>query len=116
MRASVCIRIELSFAERVKLLRNEYLHLEQDRALLCAQLDCLLPLHGHAKVDDWKALAAREAWDELVARLLSEHYDPAYLRSIGRNFAQIESATTLAPESAAREDYARLARALAAAN
>lgn len=92
MRASPCVVLELPLAERVRLLREEYLHFEQDRAALDAQLDCLTALHGRDRIAQWKALAAGERWEELVERLLVEHYDPAYLKSIDRNFAQIGGA------------------------
>ena len=114
MRASECIKLELAMPERVSLLRDEYLHLERDHTTLFTQLDCLVPLHGRARVEAWKELATHEAWEELVARLLAEHYDPAYLRSIGRNFARIEEAQTFTLASADQQDFARLARALAA--
>jgi len=113
MRASECLRLELPLAERIRLLRDEYLHLEQDRVTLFTQLDCLVALHGREKVQDWKLLAERGAWEKLVERLLLDHYDPVYLRSIGRNFTRVEDALSIAPASAAEADFARLARELA---
>jgi len=114
MRGSACLRLELPLAERIRLLRDEYLHLEQDRATLFTQLDCLLALHGRDKVQSWKQLAERGAWASLVERLLLDHYDPVYLRSIGRNFIRVADAPVIAPASASEDDFARLARAVAA--
>ena len=71
-------------------------------AALEAQLDCLVPLHGHDRIGEWKTLAARGEWDALVRRLLVEHYDPAYHRSSLRNFTRLEHAPALrlpAPEA-----------------
>ncbi|MHB8760259.1 MAG: tRNA 2-selenouridine(34) synthase MnmH, partial [Thiobacillus sp.] len=34
----------------------------------------------------WQALAVRSAWSELVADLLRQHYDPAYLKSLSHNY------------------------------
>jgi tRNA 2-selenouridine synthase len=113
MRAAPCLRIELPLAERVRLLRDEYPHLEADPQALFAQLDCLVPLHGRERIDRWKALARRGQWDALVERLLIEHYDPAYLRSIRRNFGRIDAAPTVRPASASQAAYAELARSLA---
>ncbi len=115
MRASECLRLELPLPQRIALLRDEYLHLEQDRDTLFRQLDCLVPLHGRDKVREWKLLAERGAWGELVGRLLRDHYDPVYVKSIGRNFARVADARVIAPASAAEEDFARLARELASA-
>lgn len=114
MRASECVRVELPLAERVRLLRGEYLHFEADPQALFAQLDCLVPLHGRERIESWKALARGGQWDALVERLLVEHYDPAYQRSIRRNFSRIDAAPTVRPASASQAAYAELAHFLAA--
>jgi len=113
MRSARCVRIDLPIAERVRLLRDEYVHFEQDPSQLLAQLDCLLALHGRERVEQWKALAAAARWDALVERLLLEHYDPSYLRSISRNFARAEDARIVALERGAPEAFAAVAQALA---
>ena len=114
MRAAPCTRLELPIAERVKLLRDEYVHFERDPAQLAIQLDCLVPRHGSERVGEWKALAAAGKWDEMVERLLQEHYDPAYLRSIGRNFAQVGAARVLEIEGVAPDAFESAARVLVA--
>jgi len=114
MRAAECLRLEADVSTRIQLLIEEYRHFFEQRAQLETQLDCLMPLHGRAVIEEWKALAGQRAWRELVARLLEEHYDPAYRRSSMRNFARLAEAEVLqvsAPEDAV---FARLARALAA--
>lgn len=113
MRAAHCVRVELPLVERVRLLRDEYLHFEADPQALFAQLDCLVPLHGRERIESWKALARQGLWDALVERLLVEHYDPAYQRSIRRNFGRIDAAPTVRPASASEAAYAELARSLA---
>jgi tRNA 2-selenouridine synthase len=113
MRAAACVRVELPLAERVRLLRDEYLHFEADPQALFAQLDCLAPLHGRERIEGWKALARQQQWDALVERLLVEHYDPAYLRSIRRNFGRVDAAPTVRPANASEAAYAELARSLA---
>jgi tRNA 2-selenouridine synthase len=113
MRAAECIRLELPLDARVRLLRDEYSHFEADLGSLHERLDCLVPLHGHQRVAEWKALASEHRWDALVERLLVEHYDPAYLRSIGRNFSRSANAHSLALKSDAPADFVAAARALA---
>jgi len=100
MRASRCLRIEAALEVRVTLLLDEYRHFLADPGSLQAQLDCLAGLHGREKIAGWKALAARGAWRELVARLLAEHYDPAYGRSSLKNFTRLPEAQTVRIESA----------------
>jgi tRNA 2-selenouridine synthase len=92
MRGSPCVRLDAGVETRVTLLLDEYRHFLADRAALEAQLDCLVALHGRERIAEWKALAARGAWRELVSRLLREHYDPAYKRSSHRNFARLADA------------------------
>ena len=114
MRAARCLRLELPLDARVRLLRTEYEHFEAHPELLERQLDCLSALHGKERVAYWKGLARERAWDTMVERLLVEHYDPAYLRSIRRNFLQVDAAQTLALPSDAETEFDALARRLAA--
>ena len=114
MRGSDCIRLEVPLPARIRLLRAEYQHLERDRAALHAQLDCLTALHGRHKVAQWKQLANDDDWDAVVERLLLEHYDPAYRKSIDRNFARAASATVIRIATDAVEEFKAAARVLAA--
>ena len=86
MRSSPCVRLETRTADRVKLLIEDYPHLVTDCALLGRQLSHLAPLHGHENIRSWQTLAESGDTPALVEALLTEHYDPAYLRSIERNF------------------------------
>jgi tRNA 2-selenouridine synthase len=115
MRAADCVRIELPLDARVRLLRDEYVHFERDPAGLYAQLDCLAGLHGRERVASWKALAAEQQWDQMVAALLRDHYDPAYGKSITRNFVQAAHAPVISIASDDTGAFAAAARALAPA-
>jgi tRNA 2-selenouridine synthase len=114
MRASPCLVVELPLPERVRLLRQEYAHFEDDAAALGTQLDCLTALHGQERIAQWKALAGAGRWDDMVERLLVEHYDPAYRRSIERNFRQVGAALKVSVPSAAVADFEGVAQSLAA--
>lgn len=114
MRASRCVRLEVPLQARVRLLRDEYGHFERNRDALTAQLDCLSALHGRQKIADWKALVGASDWDGVVTQLLAEHYDPAYLKSIDRNFKHAANADILRIESEGIEDFKAAARTLAA--
>jgi len=109
MRASPCVPLETALDARVSLLLDEYRHFLDNPEALQVQLDCLAPLHGRARIAEWQALAARGGWRELVARLLEEHYDPAYRRSSSRNFARLGEARTVriaSPQDAAFDEAA----------
>lgn len=115
MRASPCIAVNLSRPNRVRLLMEDYEHFARDADALNGQLDHLVQLHGRAKIDAWHALANEGAMPELVDQLLVEHYDPAYLRSIDRNFTQYAQAQVLDLNDIAPEDFVAAAKALHAA-
>jgi tRNA 2-selenouridine synthase len=112
MRESGCVALDVPLATRVGLLREEYGHFEQDPGLLRAQLDCLVELHGREKVASWKALAHAQQWDRMVEQLLTDHYDPAYRRSIARNFKESATAARLAIISADSAAYTAAAQSL----
>jgi len=114
MRGATCIELRLPDAARLRLLRDEYAHYEADIASLLQQLDCLTPLHGREHVAEWKRLAAEGNWDDLVARLLGEHYDPAYRRSIDRNYLRAGDARVVSIDSDNGEDFDLAAAALLA--
>lgn len=112
MRASPCIALELSAESRVQLLMEDYAHFVQQPHLLSVQLDHLLTLHGREKIKRWHAMAASGDLTNLVHELLTEHYDPAYLRSIQRNFLQLSSAQSLALENISTNAFLQAANAL----
>jgi tRNA 2-selenouridine synthase len=95
MRNSPCIIIDASTKTRVALLLAEYEHFTTDQTHLFKQLDCLTDLHGKKVIDDWKALASACQWNDFVETTLTQHYDPAYFRSMDRNYQQLPSAITI---------------------
>jgi tRNA 2-selenouridine synthase len=112
MRASPCIALTLSRPNRVRLLMEDYQHFCADPAALNGQLDHLVQLHGRARIDAWHEMANTGRMPELVDELLVEHYDPAYLRSIDRNFVQYPQARVLELADIGKEDFLAAARAL----
>jgi tRNA 2-selenouridine synthase len=115
MRAARCIDLRLPQTERVRLLMEDYRHYADDPSALNTQLDHLVQLHGHARIAAWHAMAEEGRMPELVNELLELHYDPAYLRSIDRNFTQYPQAETLALAGIGRDDFLAAARTLHAA-
>jgi tRNA 2-selenouridine synthase len=87
-----CVNVETPDHLRVPLLQEEYAHLITDTALLRFKLDCLRPLHPEKLVDSWHAQIDRSDWPALVESLLQNHYDPAYTRSMNRNYVNLPKA------------------------
>jgi tRNA 2-selenouridine synthase len=112
MRESECVRLESALETRVDLLLGEYRHFLEDGSALGEQLDCLIALHGRERIAEWKALAAAGEWRALVARLLVEHYDPAYHRSSTRNFPRLADAEAVRVEAADEAAFSAAADSL----
>jgi tRNA 2-selenouridine synthase len=95
IRASACIALTTDTSLRVDLLMEDYEHFVVDPQLLGEQLTHLTSLHGHEKIKRWQSMALAGDMHLLVHELLVQHYDPAYLRSIDRNFLRFGSAQVL---------------------
>jgi tRNA 2-selenouridine synthase len=92
IRASQVAIVEAPIEVRSHFLLDEYQHFLKDVPRLFTLLDCMTPLHGARRIGEWKALVDTDHWAELVERLLLEHYDPSYDRSMKRNFDQLAAA------------------------
>jgi tRNA 2-selenouridine synthase len=115
MHASRCVQLEVPLAARVQLLREEYPHFLRDPETLNNQLAHLARLRGTDTVAAWQALASQQAWDQLVASLLEQHYDPAYLKSLSSNYAPAPGNQTFSAEDVSVDGLQRLARNILAA-
>ena len=87
--------ISAPMGERVKLWREDYSHFEQDLPAMMERLRHLRPLVGAEEFAVWERLAAEQRAAELFQRLMEAHYDPAYSRSIGKNYPTYEKASVL---------------------
>lgn len=105
MRASPCVALQLPRAQRVQLLMQDYAHFTQDAPALNEQLGYLTALHGKEKIAAWQALANDGRMPELVDALLAGHYDPAYQRSIHRNFPQLAQGNILDLPGITEQDF-----------
>ncbi len=114
IRASNCIALSLPMAQRVALLMRDYPHFVAAPEGLNSQLDHLVQRHGRERISRWQELAATGCMTELVEALLAEHYDPAYLHSIDRNFARHGQARQLALAGIDDADFTHAAQALLA--
>ena len=109
MRAAPCLSVDMPVPARVQLLMEDYAHFAQDPALLCQRLDNLREVRGHDVIEQWQGAIRQGHLDEAVTRLLCEHYDPIYLRSMERNFAHFDVAPQLSIPSGSPADLAEAA-------
>lgn len=116
MRASACLRLEVPLEARVKLLIEDYAHFLHDPVTISSQLAHLIPLRGGETVSAWQDLAHQQSWDQLVAALLQQHYDPAYLRSLSTNYAPAPTDLGFSTADLSQNGLQKLARDILAAD
>jgi tRNA 2-selenouridine synthase len=112
MREARCFRLEADEATRVALLREDYAHFEARPAALVEKLECLRALHGAERIDLWKSHLAGGAWDALVRDLLASHYDPAYRRSLLRNYRDAATGSVVHVKGIGPDAFPEIARNL----
>jgi tRNA 2-selenouridine synthase len=102
MRNGRLFALSAPMTERVALWREDYSHFERDLDAMMDRLRHLRPLIGGEEFALWQSLADERRVPELFARIMEAHYDPAYERSIRRNYPNIDDAANV--------DLARLDR------
>ncbi len=112
MHSSECVLLDTALAARVALLMEDYHHFLDDPETLSRQLQVLLPFHGHERLEHWNALIRTKEFDALVSELLELHYDPSYLRALGKHYPRLEQARHVALSDLSMEALMPVARAL----
>ncbi len=112
MRASPCLRLDLSEDERVQLLLEDYAFFAQEPEFFCERLAALVQLRGKAQVEAWQAQVRGGQVQDVVRELLVKHYDPGYASSTERNFKGFAAAQVIAPRDRTPQAMAALARDL----
>jgi tRNA 2-selenouridine synthase len=92
IRAGRLFNVIAPMGERVRLWREDYSHFEQEPQGLLERLQYLRPLVGGEEFDHWQRLAEQCLMPQLFQRLMEAHYDPAYARSLGKNYPSYDQA------------------------
>ncbi|HEX4855899.1 MAG TPA: tRNA 2-selenouridine(34) synthase MnmH [Limnobacter sp.] len=90
MRQGTTIRVHADMKQRVNLWREDYRHFEENPQGLLDRLHYIRSLVGGKEFEEWESLAQQGKMPELFERLMTNHYDPAYRRSILREFPAID--------------------------
>jgi tRNA 2-selenouridine synthase len=80
MKGARALRIEAPMAARVGHILSDYADIVADPERLDATLARLVRYHGHEQVQQWRGWAAAGEFARLVEALITEHYDPRYVR------------------------------------
>lgn len=110
MRKGVVITVDAAMEQRVLLWREDYRHFEEDPQALLEKLSYLRPLVGGEEIEAWQALADQGQMPQLFERLMRNHYDPAYRRSILRNYPDIDHSPSLMLEDLSPQGLAKVAK------
>ena len=109
IRAAPCLQLDLSEEQRVDLLLEDYDFFVKDVEFFCDRLGALTQARGKEVVTGWQTRARGGDIASVVRELLLDHYDPVYLQSMKRNFAQYPARTSIAPANRSVEAMRRLA-------
>lgn len=116
IRASECIVIDADVAVRSALLMDEYRHFLSSSDALAGRLRALTTHYGKATIQQWVDLSLEGRHAELVEVLLREHYDPAYDRSILRNFPVVDTAPRIALRGSSEAEMLEVAHRVVGAS
>lgn len=112
MRKCLTIAVNASMPQRVRLWREDYRHFEEDPTALIERLSHLRPLVGGDEFAEWQTLAEKRQVVELFERLMRNHYDPTYRRSILRNYPEIDSSPNVMLDDLSPEGLLAVAQSM----
>ena len=78
MKHAPVVEIVSPLESRVAYLTADYVEWMGDTARVQRTIDRLKGFHADRTLTEWKAMSERGEWEELVTRLLAEHYDKRY--------------------------------------
>ena len=96
IRGSDCLYLDVPTPERIRFLLEDYDFYLREPDRLLGQLGFLRELHGGKQLAAWGDMIAAGDFAGLVGDLLARHYDPAYFKSMERNFLKLGTARQLA--------------------
>jgi len=96
MKKGLTIQVDADMEQRVLLWRQDYRHFEDDPKGMLERLLFLRPLVGGEEFAAWEELAKQPQMPALFERLMRNHYDPSYRRSVLRNYPAIDASPLIA--------------------
>jgi len=95
MHASECLSMEVTLAERVRFLLEDYDFYLQQPDRLVTQLGFLKAVHSREQLQQWQDMIEQGQFASLVEQLLVQHYDPLYFRSMNRHYTHLQQSQLL---------------------
>ena len=81
MKAAPRVEVRVPAKARAAHTLETYPDMIADAERIENALDRLIPLHGKAKIAEWRTLAEAGGFKAFAEALITEHYDPAYTRA-----------------------------------
>lgn len=101
--------IDADMQNRVALLLEEYAHFLDAPETLLSLIGFLTPLRGTETIERWINQIRSRQWSDFVRDMLENHYDPAYEKSLARNYDSGLSRHTLRLTGISANDFDMLA-------
>jgi tRNA 2-selenouridine synthase len=83
--AAPTVSVDAPMAARVQMWKEDFPHFVTDPVGMVQQLEPIRALVGGEIYEQWLALARSGRVDELFERVMREHYDPCYARSLRKH-------------------------------
>ena len=99
MRRSNCLWIQMTMEERINFLLKEFTHFLKTPERFLNVIAKFQNYIDKGKFDRLVEMYKKRHWEEFVAILLREHYDPSYVKSINKNFTKIREAQIFKSEN-----------------
>jgi tRNA 2-selenouridine synthase len=112
MHTSRCVMLDTVPDARLALLLEDYRHLIEAPERLILLLQVLHQFQGQQRIEHWIDLIQAKQFDTLVQELLEFHYDPSYLRALGKHYTRLDDAQHLALDDLSKEALLNVAIAL----
>lgn len=90
LKASSGVELQVPRAARVQFLLKSYPHLVEHPKFLKSKLQRLQGRYSNETLAQWFEWVDAGEWPTFVAALLETHYDPAYQRSLQRDFPAVQ--------------------------
>ncbi len=112
LHVSECIVLETVPEARIRLLLEDYQHFVDEPETLIKQLQVLHQFHGGKQIENWNELIRAGKFGTLVSQLLELHYDPSYLRALGKHYTRLEQAEKLSLDDLSSDAMQTAAKSL----
>jgi tRNA 2-selenouridine synthase len=93
--AAPTVGVDAPMAARVQMWKEDFPHFVTDPVGMVEQLEPIRALVSGETYERWQALAGAGHVDELFERVMREHYDPCYTRSLKKHVQHGAAATSL---------------------